>query len=306
VGEGKQNFAFVSHLKDAMLRALIVSFGILLAAPGTIPPKVALKQTVSRTSRRADAVSGYSSAPSYDYDAERELLELANQARAQAGVPPLQMDAGLTQAARAHAAAMARERQLSHQLDGEPPLLQRISVTSDVRMDRAGENVALDATVEDAEKHLLLSPPHRENLLNPAYNLAGFAVVRQGPHLYVVEDFGHSVASYTPDQSENLVAAAVEQMRAQANLPAMQRVSGVLQNAACSMAQENRLNTRAIRDLSERFSVLTYNNARPQNLPASANRFIGDRHLRNFSVGSCYARKNTEPSGLYWVVLIFY
>jgi uncharacterized protein YkwD len=290
-----------------MLRVLIASFGILLAAPGTIPPKAALKQTVSRTSRPADSVSGYSSAPSYDYDAERELLELANQARAQAGVSPLQSDAGLTQAARAHAAAMARERQLSHQLDGEPALLQRVSVTSDVRMDRAGENVALDGTVEDAEKHLLLSPPHRENLLNPAYNLAGFAVVRQGGRLYVVQDFGHSVATYTPDQSENMVAAAVEQMRAQANLPAMQRVTGgVLQNAACSMAQENRLNTRAVRDMSERFSVLTYNNAQPQNLPASASRFIGDRHLRNFSVGSCYARKSNEPSGLYWVVLIFY
>jgi uncharacterized protein YkwD len=306
VWEAKQNFAFVSHLKDAMLRALIVSLGLLLAAPGTTPPKAALKQTVSRTSRPADSVSSYSSAPSYDYDAERELLEMANQARAQAGVPPLQVDSGLTQAARAHAAAMARERQLSHQLDGEPPLLQRVSVTSDVRMDRAGENVALDSNVEDAEKHLLLSPPHRENLLNPAFNIAGFAVVRQRGQLYVVQDFGHSVASYTPDQSEDLVAAAVEQMRAKANLPPMQRVIGVLQNAACSMAQENKLNPRPIRDLSERFGVFSYNDVQPQNLPASASRFITDRHLRNFSVGSCYSRKNNESGGLYWVVLIFY
>src|SRR5580704_18966182 len=62
---------------------------------------------------------------SYDAEAERELLDLANQARAQAGVNPLQIDDGLTQAARAHATAMAGQRQLSHQFAGEAELAQR-------------------------------------------------------------------------------------------------------------------------------------------------------------------------------------
>jgi uncharacterized protein YkwD len=289
-----------------MLRALIASVSLLLAAPATVPPKVTLKPAAARMRPAAD-VSGYSSSPSYDYEAERELLQLANQARAQAGAQPLQIDAGLTQAARAHAAAMARDRQLSHQLEGEPALAQRLAATGDIRLDRAGENVALDVNVEEAEKNLLLSPPHRENLLNPYYNVAGFAVVREGTRLYVVQDFGHSVPSYSADQSENLVANAVEQLREQANLPSLQRVPGpILQSAACSMAQENRLSTRSVRDLADRYNVLTYTNVQPQNLPATANRIVADRHLRNFSVGTCFARSSSYPNGVYWVALIFY
>ena len=34
------------------------------------------------------------------------------------------------------------------------------------------------------------SQHHRESLLNPDYNLAGFAVVHTGNTIYVTEDFG--------------------------------------------------------------------------------------------------------------------
>ena len=56
----------------------------------------------------------------YDSQAERQLLGMANEARAQAGLSPLKMDEGLTEAARAHAAAQASREKLSHQLPGEP------------------------------------------------------------------------------------------------------------------------------------------------------------------------------------------
>ena len=58
----------------------------------------------------------------YDSQAEEQLLDLANQARTQAGAPRLTLDAGLCRAARAHAEAMFAARQLSHQFDGEPSL----------------------------------------------------------------------------------------------------------------------------------------------------------------------------------------
>jgi hypothetical protein len=41
----------------------------------------------------------------------------------------------------------------------------------------------------------MLSQHHRENLLNPDYNVAGFAVVRNGSTIYVTEDFGHGLPS---------------------------------------------------------------------------------------------------------------
>ena len=39
------------------------------------------------------------------------------------------------------------------------------------------------------------SPHHRENLLNPDYNVAGFAVVRIGNMIYVTQDFAHGLPS---------------------------------------------------------------------------------------------------------------
>src|SRR5438067_823814 len=102
-------------------------------------------------------------------DAERELLALTNQARAEAGVAPLQAQDGLTQAARTHAAEMAAQQQISHQFPGEQPLSERIAAVSGVHLDRAGENVAYAGSAERVEATLMNSPPHRENMLNPAY-----------------------------------------------------------------------------------------------------------------------------------------
>src|SRR5580658_6712806 len=80
----------------------------------------------------------------FDTDAEKLLLVLANQARAQAGMSALTLDAGLSRAARAHAEVMFAARQLSHQFDGEPSLTQRVAAATSTKLDQEGENVALD------------------------------------------------------------------------------------------------------------------------------------------------------------------
>jgi uncharacterized protein YkwD len=82
------------------------------------------------------------SAP-YDSKAERQLLDLANQARAEAGLAPLQSDEGLTRAARKHSELMASRKELSHDLPGEPALAQRFAATSTLQFSAEGENVGL-------------------------------------------------------------------------------------------------------------------------------------------------------------------
>ena len=82
------------------------------------------------------------SAP-YDSKAERQLLDLANQARAEAGLAPLQSDEGVTRAARKHSALMASQKRLSHDLPGEPALPQRLAATSTLQFSAEGENVGL-------------------------------------------------------------------------------------------------------------------------------------------------------------------
>ena len=121
------------------------------------------------------------------------VLDMANRERAKAGLPPLQKDEGLTQAARAHGSAMAAQQKLSHQLSGEPNLEHRLAANTKTQLDQAGENVAFAPSVDQAQDSLMHSPPHRANLLNAGYNVAGFSVVRSGSFLYVTQDFGHSL-----------------------------------------------------------------------------------------------------------------
>ena len=235
---------------------------------------------------------------------EEQLLELANQARRQAGAQPLTLDPGLTQAARIHAQAMLQARELSHQFDGEPSLPQRLADMTDLQLDQEGENVALDYDVEHGHEHLMLSPPHRANLLNPTYNVVGLGVVRNGDRLYIVQDFGHALPSYTVTELKDRIAVAVNQTRRQANQPELQRRDLLIADSvACSMAEADKVATAPARKLAERFTVLTYTSLHPETLPNGAAHAIASRTLRSFSIGACYARTETYPTGVYWVVL---
>ncbi len=240
----------------------------------------------------------------FDADSERQLLELVNQARAAAGLAPLALDGGLTQAARAHAQAMFTARQLSHQFAGEPSLVDRLVAATRTQLDQEGENVALDFDAADAHKNLMLSPPHRANLLNSAYNVIGLGVVRSGDQLYVVQDFGHALPSYSATEVKDRIAPAVVQMRHQLGQPNLaQRDLPAADAAACSMAQADKLGTSPVQQLAQRYTVLTYTSLHPETLPGEARQVLKSHNLRSFSVGSCYAKTETYPTGVYWVVL---
>jgi len=239
-----------------------------------------------------------------DSDVEQRLLELANQSRAQAAAPPLTLDAGLSRAARAHAEAMVAAGQLSRQFLGEPSLPQRLATTSNLLLERSGENVALDYNAAGAHQHLMVSPHHRENLLNPAYNVVGLGVVRSGDRLYIVQDFGRALPHYSLPEVKDRIAATVEDARHRAKRPILSRRDLPSANdAACSMEQADKLVTSPIHQLAQRYTVLTYTSLHPDTLPSGADRAIGSRKVRGFSVGACYGRTATYPTGMYWVVL---
>jgi len=287
-----------------MLRALITV--ALVLGSGASPEQAKVKPAASKSPDRPFASDSQPS-PDFDQQAEQQLLDMANKSRAEAGAPPLEFDEGLIQAARAHAAAMAREQQLSHQLNGEPSLPHRLSAASVLHLDHAGENVALDVTADGAHEHLMLSPPHRENLLDTNYNVAGFGVFRSGGRIYVVEDFGHSLPAYTPEQTENAIAEAISRARRAAHLPALTRATDAdLRPAVCTMAQQDRLGTRSMRELAQRYSMVSYTNMHPEILPASATNLLENRAIKNVAVGACYARTDTYPSGVYWIGLELY
>jgi uncharacterized protein YkwD len=278
-----------------MARVLTVSLAIVLAS-GVATLGVRSAQAQQRAAQSQPS-------PYYDVAAERRLLDLANRERTKAGLAPLQKDEGLTQAAREHAAAMAAQQKLSHQLAGEPGLLYRVAANSRTHLDQTGENVAYAVSVDQAQDNLMHSPPHRANLLNAGYNVAGFSVVRRGSLVFVTQDFGHSLPSHSDAEAEVLVARSVDRVRAQSHLPGLQRRDGrEAASTACAMAEADSLRTPGPKALA----VLRYTTSEPQALPENASQLIKARSVSSFAAGSCYARTRDYPTGVYWVALLFY
>ncbi|PYV51052.1 MAG: hypothetical protein DMG92_05630 [Acidobacteria bacterium] len=282
-----------------MFLALIASIPLHLAAAGAALPAAA--NTAPNSSWQQ--VSPYDS-PNYDSQAERDLLEKANSDRARAGLPLLRMDAGLVRAARAHAAEMAAQKHISHQFSGEPSPSDRIAALSSLHLERTGENVAVAPNVDDAHEALMASRPHRDNLLSPKFNVAGFGVFRQGHMLYVAQDFGLSMAIYSVQQAKELVSTSVEKLRAQAKMPQLKRINDSdLQSSACAMAKADSLSAATP---PAGAYMLRYSSMKPESLPSEISKVIARRGLHTYSAGTCYARTQRYPNGAYWVVLVFY
>jgi uncharacterized protein YkwD len=316
VKDGKRNFTgdplAETPTTKIMLRALAVSFAMLAVNPGpcgaeTTSQAVGIRNDVRNEQPAPHSNSAAESSSGEDSAAENELLEWANKSRELAGVPPLRMEESLREAARAHARRMVRSEQLEHQLSGEPSLLERIAQVSPLKMDRVGENLAYATCAPSANEALMRSAPHRQNLLDRGFNVAGIAAIWSKGRLYVVQDFAHEVPSYSAQQSEKLVGRAVDDVRQQAGLPELVQLAPPnLDEAACSLARENRPNARLLATAHDNRKIITYTQSRPELLPQGALRMLRDPDVRQFAVGACYARNAAYPTGMYWVEILLY
>ena len=303
-----------------MLRALAVSLVTLavtvgLRAAETTPPTATVHSGPctdtsnpvhnNQPTPHSNSATGASSVE--DSVAENELLQWANENRKRAGVPPLRIEQSLREAAQAHARRMVQSGQLEHQLPGELSLLERIAQVSPLKMDRAGENIAYASCAPGANEVLMNSPPHRENLLNRGFNVAGIAAIWSHGRLYVVQDFAHEVPTYSAEQSDKLVGRAVGEMRQQAGLPELVQLTPPrLDEAACSLAKQNHPNARLLAAAYDNRRIITYTQSHPELLPPAALRLLRDPGVRQFAVGACYARNAAYPTGMYWVAILLY
>jgi uncharacterized protein YkwD len=126
-----------------------------------------------------------------------ELMQLANQARAAAGAPPLRWDNSLAEAAaRKHTLRMASEGPIAHQYPGELNVSERAGLTGS-HFDLIEENVAVAHTVEAIQDGWMQSKPHRENMLSHEVDSVGIAVVASRGVLYATADYSRNVQALT-------------------------------------------------------------------------------------------------------------
>ncbi len=119
---------------------------------------------------------------------ERQIFDSANEARRAQGLLRLKWDPALARAAQQHAAVMARQNMLSHQLPAEPSLPTRVS-RSGVYFISLSENVAQGHDAGQISQEWVRSPQHRLNLLDPEMNRIGVGVAERDGQLFAVEDF---------------------------------------------------------------------------------------------------------------------
>lgn len=110
---------------------------------------------------------------------EARLVARINAARAEHGLAPLRVRAGLTRYARQHSAAMSRQGYLFHTSDFT--VLCCWSVI--------GENVAVGLGVNQVHRGLMSSAPHRANILHPAMRAVGVGAVKRGDRIWVTQVF---------------------------------------------------------------------------------------------------------------------
>jgi uncharacterized YkwD family protein len=118
---------------------------------------------------------------------EQQMVSLINQARANAGLSPLQVSSQLTNAARAKSRDMIEKNYFSHTsptYGSFTDLLRHYGVS----YRSAAENLAMNSngSVSGAHDMLMASPGHRTNILGGSYSHVGVGIqVRSdGSHFY--------------------------------------------------------------------------------------------------------------------------
>ncbi len=234
------------------------------------------------------------------------LLDLINRDRSKAGLSPLDWDAKLAEAARDHAEIMSQEGRLSHQFEGEPDLLERLT-RRDVRLDAASENVVYDVSVEGAHEAFAKSPPHRANMLNASYDAVGIAVVNLHGIVYVVEDFAHRITGMSDDAAALRISERFAALRRQYGQRTLEFVGEPRVRALVEqMAEQETPDSHEPLALPGARFAASYATTNLDEIPASVGRMAALRGASICAVGVRFARTPKYPSGLFWVSIVMF
>lgn len=110
---------------------------------------------------------------------EQQMIELVNQSRADANLPPLTAHPELSRVARFKSGDMAQNNYFSHD---SPSFGSPFKMMTDfgISYRGAGENIACNQTVARAHEALMNSPGHRANILSTDFTHIGIGIVQGG------------------------------------------------------------------------------------------------------------------------------
>lgn len=239
-------------------------------------------------------------------DMERQILEWTNQERAKVKAPPLKWNERLAIAARLHSDEMAKAKELSHQVKGEPVFTERL-LDRGVHFSAAAENVGFADDAETLQNGWMKSPPHRANMLNPAYTDMGVGIVRFADRLWATEDFATTLQNLSSEDFEKAVESQITSRRSARGLSALKATSSPeLRRVACSGnssggAAMQALPQRNLQAWSYNFTAPT-----PDQLPSEVTTRFLELPTGGYSIGACASQPDKNGLSTYRVLLVLY
>lgn len=223
------------------------------------------------------------------------LLAQANQSRREAGAGPLQWDDALARAALEHCQRMVAEGEIAHRYGGEASVTDRTGQAG-AHFSLIEENIAVASSMELIHPGWMNSAEHRRNLLNPAVDRVGIAVVYGRGMYYAVADYARGVQAFSQAGAEAEVARLV-------------RASGVAviadptdARAACAM---DRGLPGTVRGGQPLFVMRWQDSDLTQLPPALKDRLATGRYKRA-AVGNCPAQTSAGAFTVYRMAVLLY
>lgn len=224
-----------------------------------------------------------------------QIVQLVNQARAEAGTTPLQWDTALAEVAHQHCLRMVSEESIEDQFDGELTLTERAS-RAGTHFSLIAESAAIGSSPADIHGEWMKSPDDRSNLLSPQIDRIGVALIAIHGTLYAVADIEHAVPVLTQAQVE----AAIGELLRRSGMTVLHDASAA--RAVCATDKP------LARDEAGRHPgyVLRWQESDLTHLPDALTTQIKSPLYRNAEVGSCPAQDVKGAFTAYRIAVLLY
>jgi hypothetical protein len=237
---------------------------------------------------------------------ERQIFDWTNQERAKVHAPELKWDEHLALAARLHSDEMAKAKDLSHQVKGEPVFTERL-VDRGARFSAAAENVGFADDAETLHSGWMHSPPHRANLLNPAYTEMGVGIVRSGDRLWATEDFSIALGRLSSEDFETGVEQQITLRRSARGLaPLKATASPELRRIACSGDNAGGAGMGAVPHNNMQAWSFNFTAPKPDLIPSQVTTRFLELPTGAYSIGACASQPDKNGLSTYRVLLVLY
>lgn len=171
--------ALISKLSAACKTAKATTTKATAAPTATATAKptatATAKPTATATAKPSATTSAATTSGSMSAQ-EQKMINLVNEARADAGLSALTFDATLRTPALKHSQDMSTNNFFSHTSPTYGDFSTRLKA-SGVKYSSAGENLAMYGSVEAAHEGLMNSSGHRANILNANFTRIGIGIV---------------------------------------------------------------------------------------------------------------------------------